>query len=93
MDRYWTAVYEIFDLPVLMSKRDFLYSYVDDERQEIDWLRLREMMRPWSHGEQVLVRIANCLYNEGEHVGIDELQVLSPETRRIVLNIIDRCYG
>lgn len=93
MDRYWTAVYNIFDLLPLDAKRDFLYSFVDGARQEIDWDHLREAIRPWSHGEQVLVRLAHCLYNEGDHVGIDDLQVLSPETRRAVLTIIDRCYG
>lgn len=93
MDRYWQAVYDILDLPVLAPKRDFLYSYVDDERQDIDWMRLQEATRSWSHGEQVLIRIAHCLYNEGDQVGIDELQVLPSDTRRAILNIIDRCYG
>ena len=93
MDRYWMAVYDIFDLPALAAKRDFLYSFVDDERQVIEWAPLRDAIRPWSHGEQVLVRIAHCLYNDDERVGIDELEALAPDTRRIILNIIDRRYA
>lgn len=93
MDRHWTAVYEIFGLPVLKRKRPFLYSCVNEERQEIDWQGIDAQIGPWSHGEQVLVRIAHGLYNEGDRVGIDELSVLSSDVRRAVLNIIDRFYG
>ncbi len=93
MDRHWAAVYEIFDLRVLVSKRPFLYSCMNEERQEIDWPALKETARPWSHGEQVLVRIAHALYNGGDRVTIDELAVLSSDVRRAVLNIIDRFYG
>ena len=66
---------------------------MDEERQEIEWKHLDDAIRPWSHGEQVLVRIAHCLYNDEDHVGIDELQALSPDTRRSVLRIIDRRYS
>ncbi len=93
MDRYWSAVYEIFDLPVLAGKRDALYAYVDEDRQEIDWPTITDIIRPWSHGERVLVRIAHVLYNEGERVGIDEISVFSSDVRRSVFNIIDRFYG
>lgn len=92
MDRYWRAVYEIFDLPVLASKRPFLYAQVNEARQEIDWPALKEAVRPWSHEEQVLVRIAHALYNDGDMVPVNELSVLSPESGRAILGILQRRY-
>lgn len=92
MDREWTAAYAVFDLPVLARKRDVLYSYIDEARREINWPGIQEVMCPWSHGEQVLVRIAHALYNAGDDVPIDELRVLSPDVGRAVLKIIAHRY-
>lgn len=92
MDRYWTAVYAIFDLPVLASKRSVLLSYVDEARHEIDWPGITATMGAWSHGEQVLIRIAHALFNEGDDVAIGELRVLSPDVGRAVLEIIRQCF-
>lgn len=92
MDRYWMAVSAIFDLPVLASKRSVLLSYVDESRHEIDWSRISETMGAWSHGEQVLVRVAHALFNDGDDVAIHELRVLSPDVGRAVLQIIARRY-
>lgn len=92
MDLYWMAVSAIFDLPVLASKRSVLLSYVDELRHEIDWSRISETMGAWSHGEQVLVRVAHALFNDGDDVAIHELRVLSPDVGRAVLQIIARCY-
>lgn len=92
MDRYWMAVYAIFDLPVLASKRSVLVSYVDESRHEIDWSGITATMGAWSHGEQVLIRIAHALFNDGDDVAIHEFGVLSPDSGRAVLEIIARRY-
>lgn len=61
--------------------------------QVIEWAHLRNAIRPWRHGEQGLVRIAHCLCNDDERVGIDGLQALAPDIRQAILRIIDRRYS
>lgn len=92
MDREWSAIDAIFNLPVFGGKRDVLYGYVDEARQTIDWLGLHAAIGSWSHGEQVLVRIAHALYNAEDTIPLTELSVLSPDLGQAVLTIIRQRY-
>ena len=46
----------------------------------------------WSHGERVLVRLAQTLWIATDLLALDELRVLDPDTAQQVLAIIQRCY-
>lgn len=92
MSKEWEAFWAMVQLPVMHRKRSTIQLYVNTERESVDWPALSEEMAAWSHGEQVLMRLAHALFNEEEDLPIHELKVLDPENGRAVLEIIRRRY-
>ena len=91
-DPEWQAFWDIMNLPIWQSKRDTILQYVDENREEIDWSALEQVMGPWSHGEQVLIRIARTLFNGTDDIPIHELRVLDDRLGPAVLTIIQKRY-
>ncbi len=91
--REWQAFWAIIDLPMFRGvKYESIMSYVDRQHATIDWPAIARMMSPWSHGEQVLLRVARALFNATDNVPLHELSVLDDTLGPTVLGIIHRRY-
>ncbi len=88
----WGAFRAIIALPPLAAKRNLILSYADPARDAIEWAALEETMRAWSHGEQVLMRLARTLFTGIDYLSVDELRILDPQTAIAVLGIIRDTY-
>ncbi len=92
MDKEWDTLQAIFALPGLATKRTTLAAHVDAGHRTVDWPGLDAVAASWSHGEQVLVRLAQTLWSATDLLALDELRVLDPDTAQQVLAIIQHCY-
>lgn len=92
MDRAWGSFWAIVDMPIFQTKRHTILRFVDQTREEIDWSELTWAAAGWSHGEQILLRVARTLFNETDAVPINELAVLDPGNARRVLQIVWQHY-
>jgi ATPase subunit of ABC transporter with duplicated ATPase domains len=92
VDKEWDTLQAIFALPALANQRPAIMAYVDPFRRTVDWPGLEGAAASWSHGEQVLVRLAQTLWSATDLLALDELRVLDPDTAQQVLAIIQRCY-
>ena len=92
MDKEWDTLQALFALPALAPKRPAIMAYVDPFRRSVNWPDLDAAAASWSHGERVLVRLAQTLWSATDLLALDELRVLDPDTAQQVLAIIQRCY-
>lgn len=92
MDSEWETLQAVFALPPLAPKRSTLQSYVDPVRRSVDWAGLDAVAAAWSHGERVLIRLAQTLWSRTDLLALDELRILDPDTAQQVLTIIRRAY-
>ncbi len=92
MDKEWDTLQAIFALPALANQRQAIMAYVDPFRRSVNWPDLDAAAASWSHGERVLVRLAQTLWSATDLLALDELRVLDPDTAQQVLTIIQRCY-
>ena len=92
MDKEWDTLQAIFALPALANQRPAIMAYVDPFRRSVNWPDLDAAATSWSHGERVLVRLAQTLWSATDLLALDELRVLDPDTAQQVLAIIRHCY-
>ena len=92
MDKEWDTLQAIFALPALANQRPEIMAYVDPFRRSVSWPDLDAAATSRSHGERVLVRLAQTLWSATDLLALDELRVLDPDTAQQVLAIIQRCY-
>lgn len=92
MDHEWDILQAVFALPPLAAKRSTIAHYVDPFRRTVDWAGLQADAATWSHGEQVLVRLAQTLWSATDLLALDELRILDPQTAQQVLAIIQHAY-
>lgn len=83
-DRQGLAATWLLAAPILGGRVE---RWIDFEHHEIDFSRMLD--NGWSHGERLMIRAANDLFNGDERVGLDELlSTLDDTNLRIVLDAI-----
>ena len=86
-DRQGLAATWILAAPILGRKN--VERWIDFTEHEIDFPEMLAAAGAWSHGETLMIRAANDLYNGDETVGLDELvSTLDDGNLRIVLDAI-----
>src|SRR5581483_8085710 len=83
-DRQGLAATWILAAPILGGRVE---RFINFEHHEIDFPRMLD--NGWSHGELVMIRAANDLFNGDQEVGLDELvSTLDDNNLQIVLDAI-----
>ena len=89
----WQAFWTLIELPVFRgAKREMIMDYVDETHATIEWSALLRDTSSWSHGEQVLLRVAYALFTDAGTLPIQELRVLDPTLGAAVLKSIAQRY-
>lgn len=77
-----------------LLRRSGLDALLDIERKTLNIPRIKRVIRPWSHGEQLLVMVALSLWNSEGKINLYELAcTLSSNNMRVVVTALRIASG